>query len=81
MFNKDQLYTNVGLYSISERRLLYDEDILLLMASMIGKPFKIDFNTSNVACGRFARVCVEINLAQLVCWQSLFRWSMVQVRI
>lgn len=42
----------------------YDEDVLLAIASMVGKPVKIDLNTSKVARGRFARVCIQINLNQ-----------------
>lgn len=34
------------------------------IASAIGKPIRVDKNTINVARGRFARVCVEIDLMQ-----------------
>ena len=40
----------------------YDEDVLLSLASMVGKPVNIDLNTTNVAHGKFARVCVQIDL-------------------
>lgn len=36
----------------------------MAIASGIGKPIKVDLHTLRVARGRFARVCVEINLYQ-----------------
>lgn len=44
----------------------YDDSFLLARASGIGKPVKVDLNILKVAQGRFARVCVEINLTQPV---------------
>lgn len=43
--------------------LYYDENVLLGMAKVIGKPIHIDQNTLRVDRGRFARVCVEIYLS------------------
>jgi hypothetical protein len=40
----------------------YDESFLLAMASAIGRPIKVDSNTLKVERGRFARVCVEVDL-------------------
>lgn len=40
----------------------YDENILMAMASAIGNPVKVDQRTLSVDRGRFARVCVEIDL-------------------
>jgi hypothetical protein len=40
----------------------YDESFLLAMASAIGSPIKVDSNTLKVERGKFARVCVEIDL-------------------
>jgi hypothetical protein len=40
----------------------YDESFLLAMASAIGRPIKVDTNTLKVERGKFARVCVEIDL-------------------
>ncbi|GAU50505.1 hypothetical protein TSUD_409800 [Trifolium subterraneum] len=40
----------------------YDESFLLAMASAIGRPIKVDTNTMKVERGRFARVCVEVDL-------------------
>lgn len=44
----------------------YDESLLLAMASVVGRPIKVDENTLRVERGRFARVCLEINLNQPV---------------
>lgn len=40
----------------------YDGSMLLTIASAIGAPIKVDQNTLNMNRGRFARVCVQINL-------------------
>lgn len=44
----------------------YDESILMAMATVVGKPVKVDNNTLNVRRGRFARVCVEVDLTKPV---------------
>lgn len=44
----------------------YDESVLLALASAVGKPIKVDTNTLKVHRGRFARICVEIDLSQPV---------------
>lgn len=44
----------------------YDETILLALASAIGKPVKVDINPKDVRRGRFARVCIEVNLTKPV---------------
>lgn len=44
----------------------YDDSFLLTLASTIGKPVKVDMHTLKVARGRFARICVEIDLNQPV---------------
>ncbi|PNX93227.1 hypothetical protein L195_g016378 [Trifolium pratense] len=44
----------------------YDESFLLAMASAVGKPIKVDTNTMNVERGKFARICVEIDLNEPV---------------
>lgn len=46
--------------------LYYSESVLMGLASVIGKPIRVDTNTLNVEWGRFARVCVEIDLTQPV---------------
>jgi hypothetical protein len=42
--------------------LYYDESVLLGLASVVGTPVKVDTNTLKVERGRFARICVEIDL-------------------
>jgi hypothetical protein len=42
--------------------LYYDESVLLGLASVVGTPVKVDTNTLTVERGRFARICVEIDL-------------------
>ncbi|CAL0323553.1 unnamed protein product [Lupinus luteus] len=42
--------------------MYYDESVLLGLASFIGKPIKVDTNTLTAARGRYARICVEIDL-------------------
>lgn len=46
--------------------LYYNESVLMGLAYVIGKPVRVDKNTLNVERGRFARVCVEIDLTQPV---------------
>jgi hypothetical protein len=44
----------------------YDESVLWAIASMVGKPVKVDLQTLKVARGRFAHMCGEIDLTQPV---------------
>jgi hypothetical protein len=44
----------------------YDESLLWALASMIGTPVKVDLHTLKVARGKFARMCVEIDLTKPV---------------
>lgn len=46
--------------------LFFDESFILTVASGIGKPINVDLHTLRVARGRFARVCVEVDLNQPV---------------
>lgn len=41
---------------------LYDEYLLTKMATTLGTPFRVDDMTKNVHRGKFARVCIEIDL-------------------
>lgn len=43
--------------------LYYDESVLLGIASATSKPIRVDQNTLRVEGGRFARLCVEIDLS------------------
>ena len=40
----------------------YDESLLWTLASMVGTPVKVDMQTLRVARGKFAIMCVEIDL-------------------
>jgi len=44
----------------------YDKSLLWALASMVGNPVKVDLHTLKVARGRFARMCVEIDLTNPV---------------
>ncbi|EOA18311.1 hypothetical protein CARUB_v10006824mg [Capsella rubella] len=44
--------------------IYYHEDILLGIASGLGKPVKVDLTTLQIERARFARVCVEVNLSK-----------------
>ncbi|KAL9404358.1 hypothetical protein Peur_001330 [Populus x canadensis] len=46
--------------------VFYDENFLLIVASTLGTPIKVDMNTLNVERERFARICIEIDLNQPV---------------
>jgi hypothetical protein len=46
--------------------LFYDESFLLALTTTIGTPVKVNTNTLNVESGRFARICVEIDLTKPV---------------
>jgi hypothetical protein len=42
--------------------VFYDEIFLLALASALGTPIKVDMNTVNVTRGKFARICIEVDL-------------------
>ncbi|KAJ4832480.1 hypothetical protein Tsubulata_000022 [Turnera subulata] len=44
--------------------MYYDDDLLATFAQRIGKPVKIDSNTSLASRELYARMCVEIDLTQ-----------------
>ncbi|PNX57420.1 zinc ion binding nucleic acid binding protein, partial [Trifolium pratense] len=46
--------------------VFYDESVLWAIASMVGNPIKVDLQTLKVARGRFARMCVEVDLTKPV---------------
>jgi len=58
--------TMVWLYFPGLNLIYYDESFLLAMASAIGRPIKVDTNTLKIERGKFARVCVEVDLTMLV---------------
>lgn len=51
----------------------YDESLLIAMAFSIGRPIEVDERTLRVDRGRFARICVEIDLNQPVVGKVLVR--------
>lgn len=64
----------------SELNLMYyNEDFIYAIASNIGKPIKTNVNTTFATRGRFARVCVEVDLTKPLvaqfwldkCWHSI----------
>lgn len=40
----------------------YEKSVLLALATTVRRPIKVDINTVEANCGRFAKVCVEIQL-------------------
>lgn len=40
----------------------YDKKMLKSIGDLIGKSFQVDFNTANQCRGKFARICVEVDL-------------------
>lgn len=59
--------------------IYYDESVLLVLASAIGTPIKVDQRTLSVERGRFARVCVEIDLNQPVVGKICVRGTWYKV--
>ncbi|XP_057419082.1 uncharacterized protein LOC130713325 [Lotus japonicus] len=44
----------------------YNKNILLTLASAVGTPIKVDLNTHDMQRGKYARICVEIDLTKPV---------------
>ena len=40
----------------------YNDEFLLRIGSLLGKPIKVDRNTSMVSRGHYPRICIEINM-------------------
>ncbi|XP_057418066.1 uncharacterized protein LOC130712251 [Lotus japonicus] len=57
----------------------YDESFLFALASSVGKPIRIDVNTKAMHRGRYARVCVEVDLSQPVATRIWFRNQWIRV--
>ena len=57
----------------------YDESFLHALASSVGTPIKVDTDTQNMHRGKYARVCVEIDLSQPVSKKIWFRNHWIQV--
>jgi hypothetical protein len=51
----------------------YDESLLLALATAVGRPVKVDIHTLDASRGKFARVCIEIDLDKPVVGKVWFR--------
>lgn len=58
---------------------MFKESTLLSMGNTIGKVVKVDMTTTDVARGRFARVCVEIDLDRPLLPSLMIMGRVVQV--
>ncbi|KAF1869450.1 hypothetical protein Lal_00022895, partial [Lupinus albus] len=63
---RDKMLADKQPTSVREDIDFLADGFLLPIASAIGRPFKIDTNTLRFARGRFARICVEIDLSHPV---------------
>lgn len=58
----------------------FEESALLQMGNLVGRAVKVDDTTMEVSRGRFARVCVEIDLSkkflEFLCWAIHNWWNM-----
>ncbi|MCI00080.1 hypothetical protein A2U01_0021096, partial [Trifolium medium] len=59
---KELFKTMVWARILSLNFVYYDESFLWTLASAIGHPVKVDLDTLRVEYGRFARVCVDIDI-------------------
>ncbi|XP_057418210.1 uncharacterized protein LOC130712391 [Lotus japonicus] len=57
----------------------YDESLLFALATSVGKPLKVDAHTTQMNRGRYARVCMEIDLSQPVAKRIWFRNQWIRV--
>lgn len=51
----------------------YDESVLMALAAAVGSPVRVDIRTIDVSRGKFARVCVELDLDKPVMGKIWFR--------
>lgn len=51
----------------------YDKNVLMALASAVGKPIRVDIRTIEASRGKFARVCVELDLNRPVVGKVWFR--------
>lgn len=58
---------------------MFKESTLLIIGNTIGKITKVDMTTTDVARGRFARVCVEIDLERPLLPSLMVMGRVVQV--
>lgn len=57
----------------------YDESFMFALAASVGRPIKVDVNTRAMHRGRYARVCVEVDLSQPVATRIWFRDQWIRV--
>lgn len=57
----------------------YDENVLTALSSTIGKPIRVDVRTIDASRGKFARICVEIDLEKSVVGKIWFRNRWIHV--
>lgn len=50
----------------------YDASFLMLAARLVGTPVRVDMNTLTAECGKFSRICVELDLTKPVLRKFLF---------
>ena len=56
-------HTLVWVYYPGLSMVYYDESALLTLVEAIGVLVRVDLNTLNFARGKFARVCMEVDLS------------------
>ncbi|XP_057442300.1 uncharacterized protein LOC130734026 [Lotus japonicus] len=57
----------------------YDASFLMSAAKLIGKPVRVDMNTLNAERGKFARICVELDLTKPVLGKFWFEGNWFKV--
>ncbi|KAJ9185325.1 hypothetical protein P3X46_004971 [Hevea brasiliensis] len=56
-------------YAVIDKALYYSKIFLMRVASKIGRPIKVDETTLNASRGKFARICVEVDLSKPLLFQ------------
>ncbi|XP_010474076.1 PREDICTED: uncharacterized protein LOC104753532 [Camelina sativa] len=63
----DEIVTTLGWIRLSNIPVsFYHKALLMIIVKGLGKPVKVDLTTLNFERGRFARICVEVNLKRLL---------------
>ena len=50
----------------SVNMMYYNESVIMALANRVGRHIRVDFNTQHYTRGKFARVCMEVDLTQPV---------------
>ncbi|XP_019193094.1 PREDICTED: uncharacterized protein LOC109187360 [Ipomoea nil] len=53
----------------------FDDDFLKKIGDVIGRPLKIDITTSIASIGKFARVCVELDITKPLLSRFVLNWT------